>query len=301
MTIEPAPLAVDLIVATVERRLELERFLDSMASQSYRNVRVIVVDQNEDDRLDPLLERFEGRLSILRLRSRRGLSRARNLGLAQIAGDVVAFPDDDCWYPPHLLEDVVQVLATHPDWAGLTVRAVDGRGRSSSMLWDRSAGPVGRFNVWRRAISFGIFLRSSAVEAAGRFEEDLGQGSGTRRGSGEESDYLLRVIESGLRVHYEPSLHVCHESPSPTLTRIDRRKAFRYGFGQGYVLRVHRYPPWFVIFRVVQLLAVSALFLLKARPGSAQFYLAMALGRATGWLRAAGRPRDANAALPNEE
>ena len=64
--------AVDLVVATVSRRLELERFLESVASQSYRNVRVIVVDQNDDDRLDPVLERLQGNLSILRLRSARG-------------------------------------------------------------------------------------------------------------------------------------------------------------------------------------------------------------------------------------
>jgi glycosyltransferase involved in cell wall biosynthesis len=281
---EAAQLSVDLVVGTVGRTIELERFLDSIASQSYRHVRVLIVDQNDDDRLDLVLERFEGRISILRLHSGRGLSRARNVGLAEVTGDVVAFPDDDCWYPPNLLEDVLQGLATHPEWAGLSVPARDAWGRSSSMLWDRSAGPIGRYSVWRRAISFGIFLRSSAVEAVGGFSEDLGQGSGTRWGSGEESDFLLRVLDRGNQVQYEPSLYVHHESPEPSHSSQDRSNAYEYGLGQGRVLRLHGYPAWFVAFRVTQLVGASALLALSTRFGLARYYFAMAKGRAKGWL-----------------
>ena len=45
-----------------------------------------------------------------RLRSARGLSRARNAGLAHVEADLVAFPDDDCVYPPGLLERVARAL-----------------------------------------------------------------------------------------------------------------------------------------------------------------------------------------------
>ena len=276
-------LAVDLVVATVGRTLELEDFLDSVAGQSYRGVRVLVVDQNDDDRLDLILARFEDRLSIVRLRSAPGLSRARNVGLAHVAGDVVAFPDDDCRYPPSLLEDVIGAFTGHPEWAGLSVRALDSRGRSSSMLWDRSPGPVGRYSIWRRAISFGIFLRSSAVDAIGGFSEELGQGSGTVWGSGEESDFLLRVVEAGYEVYYEPALHVIHESPHPTLSLEDRHKAYGYGLGHGRVLRMHRYPRWFVALRVLQLLVGAVVFVCTARPALGRYYLAMAVGRANGW------------------
>src|SRR5262249_38059519 len=142
-------------------------------------------------------------------------------------------------------------------WAGLSVRAVDARGRPSSMQWDRSAGPIGRYSIWRRAISFGIFLRSSAVEAAGEFAEELGQGSGTPWGSGEESDFLLRVLDAGLRVEYEPELFVGHESPAPTTSECDRRRGYEYGLGHGHVLRIHGYPAWFAAYRIVQLFGAS--------------------------------------------
>ena len=47
-----------------------------------------------------------GMLRLELVESARGLSRARNAGLRMIAGDIVSFPDDDCWYPPDLLQRV---------------------------------------------------------------------------------------------------------------------------------------------------------------------------------------------------
>ena len=95
------PPSFDLVVATVGRTDELGRLLDSLAAQDYERLRVVVVDQNDDERLAPILA---GRaLQLEHVRSVRGLSRARNAGLRLIEGDVVAFPDDDCTYPHGLL------------------------------------------------------------------------------------------------------------------------------------------------------------------------------------------------------
>jgi glycosyltransferase involved in cell wall biosynthesis len=282
-------LPVDLVLATVGRTDQVERLLESLVAQSYGDLRVLVVDQNDDDRLEAVLDRFDPRLSILRLRSPVGLSRARNAALSHIRGAIVGFPDDDCWYPPGLLFDVAGALAAHASWDGLSVQARDDRGRRSSMLWDRSAGTIDRYNVWRRAISFSFFLRRDVLPAVGEFAAELGVGSGTRWGSGEETDYLLRALDAGFRIHYEPELFVYHESPAPGSSRSDWRNAYLRGLGAGNVLRRHKYPTWFVGYRVAQLLGGSLAFVALGRPAKARYYLAMALGRAAGWL-APSRP-----------
>jgi hypothetical protein len=128
-------------------------------------------------------------------------------------------------------------------------------------------------------------LRRYAVEAVGDFAEDLGLGAGTRWGSGEESDYLLRALEAGFAIHYEPSLCVCHESPRLAGGEAERRAAYVRGLGHGEVLRRHRYPLWFAAFRVFQLIAGSALLLGRGRLTDARYYFAMARGRARGSLR----------------
>ena len=64
-------------------------------------MRVLVVDQNEDERVAPILA--SSPVEVVRSALRRGLSRARNVALPRLEADVVAFPDDDCVYPPGLL------------------------------------------------------------------------------------------------------------------------------------------------------------------------------------------------------
>ena len=113
----------DLIVATLGRTTELEALLDSLERQSYTALRVIVADQNQDDRLlEPLSRRT---LQLLHLRAERGLSRARNAALGAVEADIVGFPDDDCAYPQDLLERVALTFEQQLGLDGLTGRTAD--------------------------------------------------------------------------------------------------------------------------------------------------------------------------------
>ena len=282
-----APL-IDLVLPTVERTTELERFLESLARQSFRRFRLIVVDQNRDDRLLSMLTRYEETLPVVRLTSLPGASRARNAGLRSVQGDLVGFPDDDCWYPPDLLEKVVDVLNRRPELDGVGGRTVDDAGRPSFVLWAKADKPaaITHANVWRTAVAVTIFLRRNVVDSLDGFDETLGVGSGTAWGSGEETDYVLRALASGSRLEYDPSIVVYHESPDPPFSRSAAMRAYSYGMGNGRVLRKHGYTSWFLSYRVLQLVAGTAVFLGRARFGHARFYWAMARGRAVGWFRA---------------
>jgi hypothetical protein len=152
------------------------------------------------------------------------------------------------------------------------------------MLWDTRPGLIDRYSIWRRAISFSFFLRRSVVETVGDFAEELGLGAGTRWGSGEESDYLLRALDAGFTIQYEPSLFVYHESPRLAGGSAERRAAYVRGLGHGEVLRRHRYPLWFAAFRVLQLVVGAALLLVRGRLAESRYYLAMARGRLVGLL-----------------
>ncbi|MDP9225567.1 MAG: glycosyltransferase [Actinomycetota bacterium] len=276
---------IDLVLATVARTEELVRFFDSLESQSHRSFRLIAVDQNPDERLLPVFAPYEGALTIVRETSSLGLSRARNVGLRALEADVVAFPDDDCWYPPGLLRNVVDLLDGRPELDGVAGRTIDPTGRSSFMLWAKRAEPITRANVWRTAVAVTLFLRRRVVESVGLFDETLGVGSGTPWGSGEETDYVLRALDHGFSLVYEPDVCVYHESPSPSFNRAVARRAYAGGMGSSRVLRKHRYPWWFAAYRVLQLVAGSTLFLVRAQPARARFYWAMARGRAIGWVR----------------
>jgi glycosyltransferase involved in cell wall biosynthesis len=233
---EPLP-TFDLILATVDRAWELGRLLDSLERQTHSGFRLIVVDQNEDDRV---AEALTGRrIDMLHLRSERGLSRARNVGLAEIAADIVCFPDDDCIYPDDLLERVARRFAADPGLGGLTGREVDADGRSSPS-WKRDTPVLTDDNLWNRAISFTIFLRREVVAAVGNFDEELGLGSGRPWSSGEEIDYLVRALRSGARIEYDPALTVTHDARPLDPSELGALR-YRDGASVGYILRQHRY------------------------------------------------------------
>ena len=101
---------ISLVLGTLGRTEQLQFFLEKVSVQSYANFEIIIVDQNIDDRVDKLLIDYIPRLAITHLRAQPGLSKARNLGLKSCSGDIIAFPDDDCWYPPDLLASVVKWL-----------------------------------------------------------------------------------------------------------------------------------------------------------------------------------------------
>jgi GT2 family glycosyltransferase len=279
----------DLVVATVGRTDELERLLESLGVQTFRDFRVIVVDQNRDGRVDPIIQRHGNDIDLAHVASEPGLSRARNVGLQTVRADVVAFPDDDCRYPSDTLAAVADLLRRNPDIHGLAGRTVDEAARSSFLRWQKESSLVTRPNVWRTAVAVTIFLRRQVVDEVGRFDETLGAGAGTPWGSGEETDYVLRAIEAGFTIRYDPTVRVFHESPTPGWNVEAARKGYAIGMGNSFVLRKHAFPLSSAIYRVLQLVAGSAFFLVTGRFGLARFYWAMARGRGVGWIRAADR------------
>jgi glycosyltransferase involved in cell wall biosynthesis len=270
----------DLVVATVDRVAELERLFDSLDAQTQRGFRVLLVDQNPDDRLAPALERARS-FELVRLRSEPGLSRARNAALDLIQGDVVAFPDDDCTYEPGLLDAVAHRFADDSRLDGLVGRAVNEHG-SSSPSWSTTPALLTRDNLWNRAISYTIFLRARVVERVGGFDETLGLGSNGRRRSGEEIEYLVRALAEGAHIAYDPQLLVTH--PERIYSPDERRElAARDGASVGYILRKHGYPGKTLGRMLARPFGGATLALARGNAGQARIHLATLRGRLHGY------------------
>jgi GT2 family glycosyltransferase len=231
--------------------------------------------------LESILKESSLPFPVVHLQSEVGLSRARNVGVAFATGDIIAFPDDDCWYPAGLLTRVVSELQSQVSVDGLTGRSEDGRGRPSGGSFSRRKGPVDINNVWKTGISYTIFLRSSVCTAVGLFDEELGAGAHTRFGSGEESDCLIRTVKLGFNIQYLPDLVVYHAN-SILYDRNDCQKAFRYGTGMGRVLSKHRYKLSYNLYKVLRPIGGALLSLLTLRARKAAYHLAIARGRLCG-------------------
>jgi glycosyltransferase involved in cell wall biosynthesis len=277
-------LKFSLLTGTLGRTVELQRLLTSLSRQTYRDFDIIIVDQNPDDRVALLLKQFESCLRVLHVRSMPGLSRARNAGLPFCNGDVVAFPDDDCWYPPNLLETVACTLTERPQVGFLTARWQDERGRDVLGRWPAHEQRVSLNHVWTRAISFTIFLRRATVERVGRFDERLGVGAGTRWGAGEETDYLLRAHAAGIRGWHAPTCIVHHPSPHHDVSFTRATRGFRYGCGTGFILKKHAAGARRIARFLLRPFAGSLLYLMLLRWDKARFHFFVFSGRCLGLL-----------------
>ena len=270
---------LDLVVATVDRTDDLERLLVSLEAQTHTGFRLVVVDQNADERVERILAAHP-LLEALRLRSARGLSRARNAALPHLEAELVAFPDDDCAYPSDLLERVVGRFAAEPELGILSGRAAAADGVTAGR-WPRGPAAVTPDTVWHAANSHTIFLRRSAVERVGGFDEALGLGAGTAWSSGEEIDYLVRALRLGVRMEYDPSLVVTHPVKPVTaeeLVALGRRD----GASVGYVLARNGYPVS-TIARMLARPGLGAVLSLALLDGTrARFHAATLAGRLSG-------------------
>ena len=272
-----------LILCTVNRDQVVREYFESLTRQrNPPSFEVILVDQNRDGRLLPIVAEFETKLTIRRYTAEPGLSRARNIGLNYAEGEIIAFPDDDCTYPEMLLRSVSDYLEKSGA-DGVSMLVTDQQGRFSGSFMYRTSRRISCRNVWRCGVSISIFVKRDAIGKI-RFDETLGVGSGTIYGSGEETDFLLNLIQAGRNLDFCPELVVNHPVFIGPWTV---KRGYLYGNGMGRVLRKHHYSVFLAFyFASLQLVrAFFAVFLLNFP--RMLFHWAMAYGRITGYFRGA--------------
>jgi glycosyltransferase involved in cell wall biosynthesis len=280
---------LSLIVSTLGRTTQLERLLASLVTQDYRNFETIIVDQNADDRLAPILDAYREKLKVVATRSERGISCGRNAGLAIARGAIVAFPDDDCWYPPGVLARVSAAFESAPSLDLLSGRTVDAAFVESLGVYLKRAEPICRANIWRIGNSNTIFARA---RVGLRFDESLGVGSRTQFQSGEETDFLLRLLETGASMQFDPTLLIHHDQVDLRCGQDGVRRARQYAPGQGRVLRLHRYGPhgaFWVVFRPMARAVIAAI---SGDMPLARYKFAWSQGVAAGYLARTAAHKD---------
>jgi glycosyltransferase involved in cell wall biosynthesis len=246
-------LRFSLIVATVNRYDELSLFLSTLLEQKTYDFELIVVDQNQDDRVAPLLDQWlkdaaerssaKGNTPrLVHLRAVPGLSKARNLGLAHATGEIVAFPDDDCWYQATTLTFVDQWFEKNPDYGILCLGSRDQSGAISNNRWPQDQCDLTRTNVFRTTATYSYFLYRSRISRQLFFDPEIGPGAATIYGAGEDTELIVSLVSTGIRGRFLKSPSIGH----PHKPYESSNRAWRYGAGFGRVMAKHRMRTQFV-------------------------------------------------------
>jgi GT2 family glycosyltransferase len=225
----------------MERLGDLTALLGSLVKQTYPHMEVIVVLEKslelQDSVSDYARQNGYSNVRLLFNSGPLGASAARNLGIRQAAGIVLAFIDDDALASPGWLSGVIDTFERHGDIIGVTGPTLpvweneNLKWLPEEFYWIISCVPAGMDkpvevrNAWGNNMSF----RREAFEKGGLFLTLLGakncvSGNG-RELAGEDTEFSFRARRiSGKRIVWSPEAVVYH-----------RARAYR--FSSGFIAR----------------------------------------------------------------
>ena len=204
-----------VVIPSYNRKDHLLRALDALSQQTFPDFEVVVVDQSDPPLVIP--ESYQAKLVVRCVFSeQRGPSMARNRGIREARGHVVAFTDDDCIPEADWLEKAARHFDERP-LAGL-----EGRIRSDK-LGDPNWRTVS--NIDFEGIGFmtaNMFYRRDLLQRVGGFDERF-------QDFREDTDLAWRVMEFGEIPHARDVVvfHPPHPATVERESQVERAKMFR--------------------------------------------------------------------------
>jgi GT2 family glycosyltransferase len=223
---------VSVIVCTHNGSRTLGECLTHLTHLDYPDYEVIVVDDGSTDRVPAIASEFNVRL--IRTQNR-GLSSARNTGLAAATGQLVAYIDDDAYPDPHWLKHLSSTFLTAsyvavggpnllPPGDGATAECVFNApgGPNHVLLTDCEAEHIPGCNM-----AFG----KKALEAIGGFDPQF-------RAAGDDVDVCWRLQERGWKIGFNPAAVVWHHRRNSVRAYLKQQ----LGYGKAEALLERKWP-----------------------------------------------------------
>ena len=233
-------LTVSIIVATKDRFEHLKELLESVALSKDSFDELIVIDSSEDKTTRKMNEEtvreYEGKYFFER---RKGLTKARNIGIRKSSSEIIVFLDDDFrMLKPMWISNLVRHFEDQ-NVGACTGRMISFGDDEISQLWEQTMSfdrGNERYIVTRNDMNltqvlnavtkvgekrlrektpapfsvgygFGSFRREVFYKV-GFFDENLGRGTPSR--GSDDTDMYYRILKKGYKIVYEPESITFH-------------------------------------------------------------------------------------------
>jgi glycosyltransferase involved in cell wall biosynthesis len=237
-------LQISVIICTRNRSEQLRACLEHVRGLEppRGGWELVIVDNGSGDTTQEVVRDFaaSGVCRVVAVHEKaRGLSRARNAGIARSTGNICAFTDDDCYVRPDYLVQLCRafedsgagyvggrVVLHDPRDAPITIKDV----MTPEVITPRRFLPAGIIHGANMAVSREVF------QEVGGFDPLLGPG--TPLHAADDIDLLARACWSGWPGIYDPRPVVAHHHGRKPGLAVDRlRRGYDYGRGAYYLKR----------------------------------------------------------------
>jgi len=272
---------------TIDRFKDIIELLDSIQAQSYKNFETILVADKAPELAEKIKshthQRGYSNISVLCNEGERGLSSARNLGIGQASGEIIAFVDDDAILFPNWAEETAKAYAEDSSIIGLTGPILP-LWEDESMAWfPKEFYWIFSCTYWdwtrptevRNGYGTNISFRKEAFDQCGYFKTNLGVIGGWQGPGGEETEFSIRVKQkTHKRIVYHPNIVVKHKVYRYRLTNsFIQKRVYWEGYTKAMFTKVYRSDSEAVLStehelvrRIFSHLVPSSLKLLFSRP-----------------------------------
>jgi len=228
---------VSVVVATYNRKALLDTCIQSLLSQNYPNLEVLVVNDGSSDGTVELLETYQkkdSRITFL-TQQNKGIASARNSGIKKARGEIICFTDDDCIADRDWIKNLVKGFVDD------SIGGVGGEvvGYKPTTLVERY---VDKNKLLDQSNFINIFLltanasfRKDVLERIKCFDENF------YRMGGEDVDLGIKMLLARKALRYAPAAKVLHKHRS-TLSGLMKQSS---GYGRGYAFLHKKYPLYF--------------------------------------------------------
>ncbi len=168
---------VSVIIPTFNRGWILSEAVDSVLSQDYAPFELIVVDDGSTDKTAEILSSYADPRLRVHFQPNRGVSAARNRGIEQTTGELIAFLDSDDLWLPGKLSAQVQFFQDHSNALICQTEEIWIRNKVRVNPKNRHQKPSG--DIFQASLDLclvspsAVMIRRSLFDEAGLFDENL--------------------------------------------------------------------------------------------------------------------------------
>jgi GT2 family glycosyltransferase len=227
---------VSVVICAYNAETTMRACLDSLQQLRYPAYEVVVVDDGSTDRTGEIADEYEG-IHVIH-QENKGLSAARNVGIAASTGEIVAYTDSDCVVDPDWLHYLVATFLASghsavggpnlpPPEDSLVAACVAGSpgGPLHVLLDDEEAEHIPGCNM---------AFRREVLEEIGGFDPIY-------RAAGDDVDLCWRLQDKGYQIGFSPAAVVWHFRRNTVKAYVGQQR----GYGKAEALLYFRHPHRF--------------------------------------------------------